>query len=696
MRHLWLLILPLGAASDVGDVVIGSALNITRCLAVHNSSSRLVLQECMDGKGVAFEKPYSSELGLLKVGSKCINGNLRATKCNLKKLAWTWNRTTLQLQYEDEDDEASERQCLTVKESGALKLDPCLELHGKSWEDQNGEGAPAAQTWVLLPTDRPQIDILDELKFPLRVSGSYIIDSEGRPVKLVGVNWFGAHLEMLVNNGLDRVPMKYVAKVIKHMGFNHVRMNYASFMHKKEADGKGFIPVPDPKLIAANPELENLSAMEVFDKCVEALTDEGLLVIVNRHMGEAGWCCTGCDGSELWYGRGYTIDDWLESLTFMADRYKANQRVIGIDILNEPRMRDSDGVMAWWGYETKLLKPLGIELADWRVAAAQGAVATWKGNPDALVLVEGILYASLLRDVVNRPMKFAQECLRSRVVYSNHDYHWFWQGYRVFSHLYDEVNLYLAGIDLLDILKVRSESEPPDAPDGEAECKGAERTPNLPFGGAEYTTYERFSYTRNKSVWYLQNEGYAPVWTSEFGSNGKSGNKWWNFLIRYYEDYDGSWCYWALDPVKTPDWSQQDLHTDEFGLFDASRIDYYSVVGWKLQDLIDIQRPRTDPSKRLPVPEPCEFDYESNLEASREPTSFSEFVNSMAWTQMGIFELVLQILAIIAVISTILTCAGCGCFFLVQKATTAAAPTPADAEASQPLNRDIARVAATP
>ena len=38
--------------------------------------------------------------------------------------------------------------------------------------------------------------------------------------------------------------------------------------------------------------------MQVYDACVEALTDAGLIVIPNCHTLDAGWCCSESD--EQW------------------------------------------------------------------------------------------------------------------------------------------------------------------------------------------------------------------------------------------------------------------------------------------------------------------------------------------------------------------------------------------------------------
>merc|ERR1711874_779137 len=66
------------------------------------------------------------------------------------------------------------------------------------------------------------------ITFPLR-SGQQgnrmgTVDSDGKRVKLVCVNWYGAHMEDMVVNGLDRQPIQFIADKIAELGFNCVRL----------------------------------------------------------------------------------------------------------------------------------------------------------------------------------------------------------------------------------------------------------------------------------------------------------------------------------------------------------------------------------------------------------------------------------------------------------------------------------------
>ncbi|CAK0863644.1 unnamed protein product, partial [Prorocentrum cordatum] len=112
---------------------------------------------------------------------------------------------------------------------------PSVELRDCDWKnnfDEQSQEGPANQSWMLLPESRPQVDVLTQLSFPLRTSGRYIVDSVGKPVKLVGVNWIGAHMEQLVNNGLHTTTAKTIAARILRMGFNSVRLGYALNMEQ--------------------------------------------------------------------------------------------------------------------------------------------------------------------------------------------------------------------------------------------------------------------------------------------------------------------------------------------------------------------------------------------------------------------------------------------------------------------------------
>ena len=116
---------------------------------------------------------------------------------------------------------------------------------------------------------------------PLSASGRYIVDAHGRRVRLAGVNWYGAHEDDGVVSGLDRTDRCALARAIARLGFNSVRLPFSLWMTEQAT------PVP-AEYLAANPDLSGVfTPMQVYDACVEALTDAGLVVIPNCHTLDA-------------------------------------------------------------------------------------------------------------------------------------------------------------------------------------------------------------------------------------------------------------------------------------------------------------------------------------------------------------------------------------------------------------------------
>jgi|SRR5579863_6925528 len=125
---------------------------------------------------------------------------------------------------------------------------------------------------------------------PLSISGRFIVDKNGRRVRLAGVNWYGASEDTGVPAGLDRIDRGALAGLIAAQGFNSVRLPFSVWMTRQTA------PVPQQAL-TANPDLFGKNPLEVFDACVKALTDKGLIVIPNCHLLDFGWCCSSDDSS---------------------------------------------------------------------------------------------------------------------------------------------------------------------------------------------------------------------------------------------------------------------------------------------------------------------------------------------------------------------------------------------------------------
>src|SRR5579864_8260865 len=165
---------------------------------------------------------------------------------------------------------------------------------------------------------------------PLSASGRFIVDAHGKRVRLAGVNWCGASEDMGVPVGLDHADRSTLADLIAAQGFNCVRLPFSVWMTEQTA------PVPQ-QYLAANPDLHGSTPLEVFDACVKALTDKGLIVIPNCHLLDFGWCCKEDDTNGLWFNDRFTAQNFTDTWTAMATRYKSNPLVAAMDIKNEPR-----------------------------------------------------------------------------------------------------------------------------------------------------------------------------------------------------------------------------------------------------------------------------------------------------------------------------------------------------------------------
>jgi endoglucanase len=219
-----------------------------------------------------------------------------------------------------------------------------------------------------------------DIPMPLSVSGRFIVDAHGRRVRLAGVNWYGAHEDLGVAPGLDRIDRRELARRIAAPGFNSVRLPFSLWMTEQST------PVPD-QYLAANPDLAGATPMQVYDACVQALTGQGLIVIPNCHMLDPGWCCSADDGNGLWYNSRWPASKFFAAWQGIAARYRANPLVAAMDIMNEPRR-----TTAGW----RVLAPTWGTGPRTDVAAmyAMAGNLIHEISPDVLIICEGLNYAA--------------------------------------------------------------------------------------------------------------------------------------------------------------------------------------------------------------------------------------------------------------------------------------------------------------
>ena len=192
--------------------------------------------------------------------------------------------------------------------------------HGGAVEEGTAQAQAKVGSGLALPS------------FPLRTQGPDIVDAGGRRVKLAAVNWAGGENLNYAVDGLDVAPVSAIAKQVAAMGFNAVRLPFSVALARDN-------PVLASGVVAANPTLRGLRALEVMDEVVDALAAEGVLTVLDNHMTDPDWCCQRADCNGLWRNdeSADSETEWLDALSSMAARYASRPSVVAMELRNEPR-----------------------------------------------------------------------------------------------------------------------------------------------------------------------------------------------------------------------------------------------------------------------------------------------------------------------------------------------------------------------
>ncbi|WBP91877.1 glycoside hydrolase family 5 protein [Kitasatospora cathayae] len=252
--------------------------------------------------------------------------------------------------------------------------------------------APAAPTAAPAPTAGPVLtgpQLAASWAGPLSTRGRYVVDANGDRFKLKAGNWAGAQgtwegsgsttdpadnqagqVSYNIPLGLDRAPIGQILAGFHGLGLNAVRLPFANALIHDTST------VPDAA-VAANPQLRGRTPLQVYDAVVAALTADGFAVILNNHTTSYRFCC-GLDGNERW-NSGQSTRQWEDDWVFMANRYRADKRVVGADLRNEVRRDVWDDPN--WGMGDGHDEYAAFEEAGNRILQA---------DPDLLVIMEGI------------------------------------------------------------------------------------------------------------------------------------------------------------------------------------------------------------------------------------------------------------------------------------------------------------------
>ena len=193
-------------------------------------------------------------------------------------------------------------------------------------------------------------------------SGGRVRDDAGNPIQLRGVNWFGFETSTNVVHGLWARNWRDQIAQMKNLGFNAIRLPFCPTTLRGGP--------PSSINYSLNPDLANLSALQVMDKMVRELSNQGFYVLLDHHSPDCNTI------SELWYTPTYSEQQWLSDLELVAQLFASVPGVIGIDLKNEPHGA------ATWG--------TGRVATDWNLAAERASAKVLAVAPHWLMFVEGI------------------------------------------------------------------------------------------------------------------------------------------------------------------------------------------------------------------------------------------------------------------------------------------------------------------
>lgn len=180
---------------------------------------------------------------------------------------------------------------------------------------------------------------------PLQTEGAFIVDQERQPVHLRCINW-PAHMEVMLPEGLQHRSLTDIVSQLYQDRFNCVRLTFAVQMMEEHPTAaiEGFLHLHEelkekvlPSLLHHNPWVQGLNRLEVFDRVIDEIGRQGLLVILDNHVSKAMWCCSHGDGNGWFNGKLFDVGKWKQAWRTLAERYRYTEQVIGFSLRNELR-----------------------------------------------------------------------------------------------------------------------------------------------------------------------------------------------------------------------------------------------------------------------------------------------------------------------------------------------------------------------
>ena len=117
-------------------------------------------------------------------------------------------------------------------------------------------------------------------------SGNQILDSNGNPVRIAGINWYGFETPDEIAHGLWAQDYHTIINDIEALGYNTIRIPFSNQMVEDPIVPQNLLQQQHRPPI--NADLKGLNALQDLQKIVTAAGQAGLKVILDDHRSEAG------------------------------------------------------------------------------------------------------------------------------------------------------------------------------------------------------------------------------------------------------------------------------------------------------------------------------------------------------------------------------------------------------------------------
>jgi endoglucanase len=294
----------------------------------------------------------------------------------------------------------------------------------------------------------------------LHCKGDKIYDMKGNEVWLTGANWFGFNCTENVFHG-SWYDVKTILTNVADRGIGFLRIPIStellySWMVGTPNKTSSVSAGNNPPFYVCNPDFYDAkiggvkNSMEIFDYIMKYCKELGIKVMVDVHSPDAN---NSGHNYPLWYGLEtatageITTDKWINTLVWLANKYKNDDTILALDLKNEPHGKRGYTAIA----PTDFAKwDNSTDENNWKYAAEKCSKAILAANPNLLIMIEGIeqypktekgytcdtpdvwgasgdaapwngaWWGGNLRGVKDYPINLGT--LNSQIVYSPHDY----------------------------------------------------------------------------------------------------------------------------------------------------------------------------------------------------------------------------------------------------------------------------------